>query len=203
MIESKFISKKILMVILIVFIGISIVISGILLSYLSKVSDLEMQLNEKNLQISAFNSTIVGLNSQLMDLHTDLTQANDQIISMQRLLTDYQTSIDSYLRIVNLAVSEPLMDGAILSQSANQTSLAVFLQLDYAGYVIVYVESNSTSTYAQVIYDAFGVNYNQKITVGENGAAAFPVLPSEVEILIGNEETVDDVSGSVSIDYVY
>jgi hypothetical protein len=29
------------------------------------------------------------------------------------------------------------------------------------------------------------------------------VLPSEVEILIGNEETVDDVSGSVSIDYVY
>lgn len=95
------------------------------------------------------------------------------------------------------------MDGAILSQSANQTSQAVFLQLDYAGYVIVYVESNSTSTYAQVIYDAFGVNYNQKITVGENGAAAFPVLPSEVEILIGNEETVDDVSGSVSIDYVY
>lgn len=205
--EAKHISKNLFIITLIVCITVSIVLSGILVTYLAKSNDLEAQIFKKDQQIAAFNSTIYSVNSQIANLQADLTQANDQITSLQEILTNfqtnYQTVLDDYLGIINLAVTDSLFNNAVLSQTANQTSTAFLDQIKYAGYMYVYIESNSTTTYAQIIYDEFGVNFNQKITIGEVGSASFPVLPGELEILIGNEETIDSVSGYVTISYVY
>jgi type II secretory pathway pseudopilin PulG len=201
--EIKYISKKIFVLVLIVFIVVSIILVGILVTYLPRVSDLETQLSEKDQQIANLNTTISGLNSQIIDLQTDLSQANNEITSLQGLHGNYQTLIDSYISIITLQSSGYLLNGATFSQNANQTSQAVLQLLEYAGYVTIVIESNSTTTYTQVIYNSLGVSFNQKITVGESGSAAFPILPGDVEINIGNEESENIVSGIVTVNYIY
>jgi type II secretory pathway pseudopilin PulG len=201
--EIKYINKKIFVLVLIVFIVVSIILVGILVTYLPRVSDLETQLSEKDQQIANLNTTISGLNSQIIDLQTDLSQANNEITSLQGLHGNYQTLIDSYISIITLQSSGYLLNGATFSQNANQTSQAVLQLLEYAGYVTIVIESNSTTTYTQVIYNSLGVSFNQKITVGESGSAAFPILPGDVEINIGNEESENIVSGIVTVNYIY
>ncbi len=75
--------------------------------------------------------------------------------------------------------------------------------LQFAGYVTVEVQSSSNTTYIEMIYSAYGVNYDEKVIVGAGGALAFPVLPSTMAIVIGNTETVDPVSASVTATYTY
>ena len=201
--EVKYINNKIFIITLIACIAVSAVLIGIFATFLLKVGDLETQLTQKDQQMVDSNSTIASLNSQIIGLQTDLSEADSQITSLTALQTNYQALIDSYVSIITLQSSGYLLNGATFSQNANQTSQGVIQLLEYAGYVTVSLESNNTTTYVQVIYNAFGVNFNQKITLGESGAAAFPVLPSEVEIIIGNEESEDIVSGVITINYVY
>ena len=73
----------------------------------------------------------------------------------------------------------------------------------YAGCVSVAVESTSNTTYVQVAYSSYGVNYNQTVTMGTGASAVFPVLPGDITIVIGNTELVDEVTGTASATYRY
>jgi hypothetical protein len=77
--------------------------------------------------------------------------------------------------------------------------------LEYVGVLIVDVQLTSNTTYAQVIYNSYGVNYNKNVTAGTSGTAYFPVLPGGVEIRIGNTEPTgsDPVNSTVSVVYYY
>jgi hypothetical protein len=74
--------------------------------------------------------------------------------------------------------------------------------LPYPGYVVVQATSNSTTAYVQTIYSISGVNYNQNVTVGKTGTAAFPVLPTNVEIRIGSTDKTA-FNATVTITYYY
>jgi hypothetical protein len=95
----------------------------------------------------------------------------------------------------------------VYNQAVNQAADAnttIFTNvIYYAGYVSVDVQSNSTTTYVEVIYSSYGVNYDNSVTVGTSGTAAFPVLPGSVEIRVGNTETVDSVNATVTATYYY
>ena len=75
--------------------------------------------------------------------------------------------------------------------------------LNFAGFVSVAVQSSSNTTYVEVVYSSYGVNYDNSVTVGTSGTAAFPVLPGTIEIRVGNTETVDSVNATITALYNY
>jgi hypothetical protein len=70
------------------------------------------------------------------------------------------------------------VDNQTISQPAGSYTDLNFTA-SYAGYVSVNVQTSTTNTtYVEVIYSAYlGINYDNTITVGTSGTAAFPVLP--------------------------
>ena len=198
--EKKVVGKNIFIATLIICIAVSIGLVSVLVTYLPVVSSLESQLVEKDQELTNLNTTITNLSLQTIALQEDLDQANAAVALLQG---NYQSVIDSYLNIIYLQTSGYLLNQAGFSQNGNETTQVFYSELEYAGYVSVNVESNSTTTYVQVIYDSYGVNFNQKITIGESGSTAFPILPGEVEINIGNEESINGVSCTTTINYVY
>jgi TolA-binding protein len=198
--DKKVIGQNVFIATIIACIVVAVALAGVLAIYLPMVSNLESQLTEKDQELTNLNTTITNLSLQMINLENQLEQANNAIASLRG---NYDEVIQSYLNIIYLQSSGLLISGADFSQNANQ-SAQVFLQpLEYAGFVRIDIESNSTTTYAQVIYNSLGVNFNQKITIGESGSASFPVLPGEIEILVGNEESNNSVSGIVTANYVY
>lgn len=173
---------------------------GVILYHFSIVGNLETQLTEKDQNIENLNSTITALNLQLIDLEDQLEQVNGVLISLQ---SNYQDTIQSYLRIITLQESGYLISGFDFSQGANESTQIFLSPLEYAGFIAVNVESNSTTTFVQVVYDSFGVGFDQKIIVGEDGVASFPILPGDIEIYVGNQESVDGVAGIVTVNYIY
>jgi hypothetical protein len=66
--------------------------------------------------------------------------------------------------------------------------------------VTVQVQSSSNLTFVEVIYNSFGVAYDNVVTLG-NDTVAFPVLPGTVVIVLGNTEPTDPVSGTATAIY--
>jgi len=89
----------------------------------------------------------------------------------------------------------------------------------YAGYVSVYVKTRNISAmaftdvatpieanaYVRVIYSAYGVQYDNRVNVGTEGTAVFPILPcSNIEIRVGNTNSYGlNFSATVTITYHY
>jgi hypothetical protein len=98
--------------------------------------------------------------------------------------------------IVNLADSTVWVNDTTVTQTAsNYTSWHFYGS--YAGYVLVSVQTSTTdTTYVEVIYSAvysaYSINYDNTITVGTNGIAAFPVLfaPEEIMTTVGTSRIV-------------
>jgi hypothetical protein len=100
-------------------------------------------------------------------------------------------------------VSGTLFESESFTLAANTSGTIYTGNILYAGCIFVSVESSSNTTYLQVAYLSYGVNYNQTVTVGTGGSAAFPVLPGDITVVIGNTETVDNVNGTASATYRY
>jgi len=108
--------------------------------------------------------------------------------------------------IVNLVKSTVWVDDQTISQPAHSyTTWTPVFSASYAGYVSVWVQtSTTTNTYVQVIYSAYGVNYDQQITVGTGGTAVFPILPClDIEIRVGNVNLLTGATETVTITYHY
>jgi len=72
------------------------------------------------------------------------------------------------------------------TQKANEKTILYEDAVDYAGFVVVEATANATSTYAKVQYSFGEFNFDYNQTLGTSGTAAFPILPGNVQLLIGN-----------------
>jgi len=97
--------------------------------------------------------------------------------------------------IVNLADSTVWVNDTTVTQTASNYTSWHFYG-GYAGYVLVSVQTSTTdTTYVEVIYSAvysaYSINYDNTITVGTNGTAAFPVLfaPEAFMTTVGTSRT--------------
>ncbi len=163
-------------------------------------TSLQAQIKDKNNQITDLNAQVANLTSQLAsanDAKTTLQDQNSVLTTEVQNLTD---QVNLAQGILDLQSSEALVTSTSVN-TANYTD--VFSNtVPYAGYVVVQASSNSTATYVQTIYSVFGVTYNENVTVGKSGTAAFPVLPTTVEIRVGTtDRLVDGVT--VTITYYY
>jgi hypothetical protein len=82
-------------------------------------------------------------------------------------------------------------------------------QADYAGYVEVYVQTTTPTSflYVQVIYQTLshGIGYDNQIYLpfGLGGLADFPVLPATIDIRVGNANLTSTRYVTVTITYHY
>jgi hypothetical protein len=75
---------------------------------------------------------------------------------------------------------------------------------EYPGYVVVTIHaSTTTNNYVEVIWSAYGINYDQRVSLSPGESAAFPVLPAIVEIRVGNTNLLSGATQTVSIEYHY
>ena len=141
-------------------------------------------------------TTIDSLNSQISLL-------NSQITNLQAQITSLNTHISNLNDTVNLANSTVLVNSYTLSQPASYCSYMNFTA-SYAGYVSVNVKSSTTNnTYVGVVYFSHGVNYNNLIVVGTGGIAVFPILPASIQVGVGNTNSFNNATETVTITYYY
>jgi hypothetical protein len=167
-----------------------------LVVYVPMVNDLRSQMTEKDKAISSLNSQISALNNSFNQINASSSNKDTQIAALTSQLA-------SYANILTLNVSAYLVYDQPVSQAASENTTVFTDVLYYAGYVSVAVQSDSNTTYVEVIYSYYGVIYDNNVTVGTSGTAAFPVLPATVAIRVGNTELVDPVNATVTATYIY
>jgi hypothetical protein len=113
-----------------------------------------------------------------------------------------QNQVDSYENIINFRDWDTWVYNQTVSQPANSYTSWTY-DAEYSGWVEVQVDSSTTNqTYVEVIYSN-PPNYDQRIVVGSNGLATFPVLPWHMEVRVGNSNLMDGATENVTITYFY
>lgn len=106
---------------------------------------------------------------------------------------------------LNLDKSTVWVNDMTLNQPANfYTDWSPGFSASYCGYISAQATSNTSSTYVRVIYASHGVVYDNQISVGSGGTAAFPVLPcNNIEVRVGNTNLLDGARITVTVTYHY
>ena len=177
---------------------------GVLAIYLPMADDLNSQIADKNSNIAALNLQAASLNSQISALQDDLDQNASYIETLNEGIEYMNLQLQSYLNIIFMNVSESLPVEAV-SQNASTSTQLFQGGINYAGYIVVSAQSTSNTTYVQLLYSSYGVDYDHNVTVTTSGTAYFPVLPGNVEIRVGNTDTYvgDFVNATATATYYY
>jgi hypothetical protein len=124
---------------------------------------------------------------------------------VQNIIGNYTQQLSDNNAILTLSKSAYLVQGLQQTLAANSSTSIWSDNIIYAGYFAVQVTSNSSTTYARVIYalPVSGQNFDYNVTVGTSGTAVFPVLPGTVVFGIGNTELADAVNATVTAVYYY
>jgi hypothetical protein len=210
-IEKKVIGRNVAIALGIICIVLAVGLVGAIANYTSII-------NGKDNTIASKDSEIASLNSQIVDKTNTIYSLNFQIESNDSQISSLRSQVNNLTDTVNLAKSTIWVNDQTVSQSASSYTVWVGPTLwfspailvpafstSYAGYVSVDVlSSNTTNTYVEVIWSAYGVSYDNTITVGTSGTAVFPVLPcSNIEIRIGNTNLINGATETVTITYYY
>ena len=178
-IQKKVVSRNTAIALGIICVILAVVVVGTFTAY----SILNSQIEDKEYQISSLNSQIADKDSQIADKNNTIISLNSQIQN----LTSQKNQLQD---VVDLAESTTWISSQTVNQTVNSTIYWNF-SASYAGYVAVIVESStSTNTYVRLIYSSHDVNYDNQISVGTNGTAVFPVLPTSIEIRVGTNPSV-------------
>jgi hypothetical protein len=94
----------------------------------------------------------------------------------------YTMTINDRDQIVNLTKSTVWVNNQTITQLEGSTTNWTF-KADYAGYISVQVNNSTVPPSTEVVYNYQGVNYDQQL---EGTTEAFPVMPSDIEIEVGN-----------------
>jgi exonuclease VII small subunit len=197
--------KPLAMALVMICMVLSACLVGVIAVYLPMANSLESQVAEKNTAIAALSSQVASLNSQISSLEDSLAESELNISTLEEGVEILNSQIQGYLNILYLNASMYLFLEEPVSQNASTSTVVFQYQLEYAGYVVVSAQSTSNTTYVQLLYSSYGVNYDHNVTVTTSGTAYFPVLPGEVEIRVGNTDlyTGDMINATASAVYRY
>jgi hypothetical protein len=182
---------------------LSAALAGVIAVYLPMADNLQSQIADKNSDIADLISQVSSLNAQISSLQTSLDQKDSSISDLQDGIDILYSRIAAYLDIIYLNVSGSMISDKAVSQ--NQSDFTVVYQdnIQYLGYVAVGVQSTSNTTYVELLYSAYGINYDHNVTVGTAGTAYFPVMPSTFEIRVGNTEPYTGALVNATVSAIY
>jgi hypothetical protein len=204
--KRKAISRNAVIALVLV-LALLIALVSVVVIYVPMVSNLQSQITEKDNTIVTLSAQVSAIQSALNQIASNMTakdtQINELTAQLSSIADEYNAILADYNSIIALGKTGILLSNFSFAQAANSSTVIWSDVVQYAGYVAVQLQSNSNTTYARVAYTSFGVDFNQSITVGESGTAAFPVLPGTIEVSVGNTEPIDSVNGTVAATYVY
>jgi cell division protein FtsL len=149
------------------------------------------------------DSSIPRLQSQLTNTQNQLTNVQGQLASLQDQNDALQAQVNDLTSVLNMTKSETWAISQTVSQPAGTYNFWAH-SATYAGYVTVNVESSTTDkTYIEVLWNSNGISYYNKTSVGAGGSGIFPVLPSSVEVRVGNADLINGATETVTIVYHY
>jgi uncharacterized protein YoxC len=157
-------------------------------------------------QITNKDNTISQLQQQVdnLKLQTNITTVMEQYAILEQNLTEENALVNSYSSIANMTASATPVSSQAVSQDGNTSTVVWNDNLSYAGYITVQAQATSNTTYAETIYSNSGVNFDQNITLGTQGTAAFPIVPGQIEVEIGNLDSSNTTNtATVTIEYYY
>lgn len=124
-------------------------------------------------------------------------------MQMRARITDLQNHMSELSDIIGFACSRDWITNQTVSQPANSYSSWRNVT-SYAGILHVSVLSSTTDkTYVEVIYKTQGIDYDQRIEVGSSGLASFPIMPTWIEVRVGNSDIINGATETVSIVFSY
>jgi len=154
-------------------------------------------------KVDELSNVIKQKDSQIQSLQNQIKQKDSQIQSLQNQIELKNQILDELNKIIHLQKQETWLNSYTLSQPPGKADYWVF-NVQYPGYIEVIVHSSTTTnTYVRVTYNAYGANFDQRITVGDSGRAVFPVLPGTVRVYIGNSNWFNGATIIFSIRYIY
>jgi hypothetical protein len=207
---KKKIDKKIMALTIICVILAASLVSVIAIYLLNPNSDLQEQINQKDGLIDLQQTQISSLLTQIATLRSQLSQSTNasgssnylaEIENLQQLLSDANAQVSSLYDIAILNQSSSLISQQTISQDGNSTSTVWNEQIIYAGYIAVQADATANTTYAEVLYSYAGTNFDFNQTLGTTGTAIFPLLPSTLDVRIGN--TTPNVSNNATVTVTY
>jgi type II secretory pathway pseudopilin PulG len=155
-------------------------------------------------EVAEKNATITTQTQQITALQTSLSQCSTEVAAKDEDIAELDSYVTSLLNILYLNASTYFLNGETVVMQPNG-NVSIFNNIvDYAGFVRVQVASDSNTTFVSAIYStSYGVNYDEVTVVGTSGIAVFPVLPSAVDIRVGNSEVSSAVNATITATYYY
>ena len=129
------------------------------------------------------------------------------VLSYSSRISSLNSKLNDLNYNINLAKSTEWVENQIVSQPAGAYSSWVF-QAQYAGYIAVWLFSDTNETYLRVIYTSRVmslISYDNQVNVGTNDTVLFPILPSNgIEIRVGNNNALNNATETIAyIKYYY
>jgi cell division protein FtsL len=167
------------------------------------IDSLNLEIADKEAQISSLISYNDTLQSQINSL-------NAEKITLQNQIAGITEQITNLTEIIKLGKSEVLIDDYFENVAAG-SFISLNRTVDYAGYIKFEQISGVSSTetgeiYVQVVWSRSDlVFYNEKMVVGEETFFRFPVLPtSNLEVRVGYDDPSNGTANIMAtIVYVY
>jgi cell division protein FtsL len=167
------------------------------------IDSLNLEIADKEAQISSLISYNDTLQSQINSL-------NAEKITLQNQIAGITEQITNLTEIIKLGKSEVLIDDYFENVAAG-SFISLNRTVDYAGYIKFEQISGVASTetgeiYVQVVWSRGDlVFYNEKMVVGEEVFFRFPVLPtSNLEVRIGYDDPSNGTANIIAtVVYVY
>jgi predicted PurR-regulated permease PerM len=130
-------------------------------------------------------------------------------------ISSLNSKVNELTAIANSEESTVWVNDSTVTQTANNYTSWSFTA-SYAGYISVNVQSSTNNSYVRVIYSSYIIKYDNTVTVGTSGTAAFPVsvysflvfplptrLTANVEVRVGNTNLANRATETVTITYYY
>jgi uncharacterized coiled-coil protein SlyX len=183
-----------------------------LVLYAPMVADLQSQLSDQDATIASLNTQVSSLSTQVSTLAAQVASLKSSLdqsynaSEVQALVAEYVQQIQDDQAIISLSKSGYLVQNSPINQSAGELTPLWNGNLGYAGYIGVQAESNSSTTYVRIICPLPGLEdqiFDYNVTLGTSGSTVLPVLPGEVTIGIGNNDSSDIISTNVTAVYYY
>ena len=168
------------------------------------------EINKLKAENTGLQGNLTSLTSQLNSIQSNYIQTRNALESQTAQKEQLQSSynelanyVSNLTKILQLGASATLLQNQEIQLAAGENKTLYSNVFDYAGFFTIAVESNSSTTFAQVMFTYADLVFDNKIVVGESGTAAFAVLPGTIDIIIGNTEATNSVAATVTAAYIY
>ena len=143
------------------------------------------------------------LNVDYDSLYTEYQSYKWSHVKAESDFDSLRSQLNDLESIVKLEERQTILDRVEITQPPNALTPPINFRCDYAGYLEISLESNTTNTYVIVEFWFKEKLHSFNETIGTFGTSIFCVLPSTVSVYVGNTNSSNNAVTTITIIYHY